>query len=256
MKVVILAGGLGTRLAEETEIRPKPMVEIGGRPLLWHIMKHYAHHGFREFVIALGFKGEVIKRYFLDYATLNSDFSVDLASGDLRRRQVCREDWTVHLVDTGLNTITGGRLKRLAPLLGRETFMMTYGDGVANVPLGDVLAFHRRHGKLATVTAVRPPARFGGLVFAGDQVVQFTEKPLAGEGWINGGFFVLEPGTLDYIAGDETHWEREPLEQLAAQGQLMAYRHDDFWQCMDTLRDVRLLESLWASGKAPWKVWE
>jgi glucose-1-phosphate cytidylyltransferase len=256
MKVVILAGGLGTRLAEETELKPKPMVEIGGRPILWHIMKHYAHHGFREFVVALGFKGDVIKRYFLDYARLNSNFTVDLASGDVMRRHVCREDWTVHLIDTGLQTITGGRVKRLAPLIGRETFMMTYGDGVANVDLQELLAFHRRHGKLATVTAVRPPARFGGLVFEGDRVLQFTEKPQAGEGWINGGYFVLEPETLDYIAGDATHWEGEPLERLARDGQLMAYRHGDFWQCMDTLRDVRFLESLWNSGQAPWKVWD
>ena len=255
MKVIILAGGMGTRLSEETEARPKPMVEVGGRPILWHIMKHYAHHGFKEFAVALGYKGDAIKRYFLDYAKLNSSFTVNLASGDLMRREGCCEDWTVHLIDTGLRTITGGRLKRLAPLVGRETFMATYGDGVGNVDLGSLLRFHRRHGKLATVTAVRPPARFGGLIFDGDRVAEFTEKPQVGEGWINGGFFVVEPEALEYIAGDETHWEREPLERLAADGQLMAYRHEDFWQSMDTLRDLRLLEGLWASGEAPWKVW-
>ena len=256
MRVIILAGGLGTRLTEETETRPKPMVEIGGRPVLWHIMKHYAHYGFKEFGIALGYKGDIIKRYFLDYARLNSSFTVHLTSGDIMRQHVCQDDWTVHLVDTGLHTITGGRIKRLTSLIGRETFMMTYGDGVSNVNVSELLAFHESHGKLATVTAVRPPARFGGLIFNGDQVVRFTEKPQVGEGWINGGYFVLEPGVLDSIAGDETHWEREPLERLAADGQLVAYRHDGFWQCIDTLRDLRLLKSLWASKKTPWKVWE
>src|SRR5262245_29473067 len=215
MKVVILAGGLGTRLTEETETKPKPMVEVGGRPILWHIMKSYACRGFKEFAIALGYRGEAIKRYFLDYARLQCDFTVNLASGDLMRRDNVRDDWTVHLVDTGLNTMTGGRIKRLAPLLGRETFMATYGDGVCNVDLKALLAFHRAHGKLATVTAVRPPARFGGLVFEGHRVVEFTEKPQVGEGWINGGFFVLEPGALDYIAGDETYFERDPMENLA-----------------------------------------
>src|SRR5262245_49705782 len=235
MRVVILAGGMGTRLAEETETRPKPMVEVGGRPLLWHIMKHYAHHGFEEFAVALGYKGDVIKRYFLDYARLNSNFTVQLGSGDVLRKQPSRENWTVHLVDTGLHTITGGRMKRLAPGLGNHTFLMTYGDGVSNVDLRRLVDFHRRHGKLVTVTAVRPPARFGGLVFDGDRVVEFTEKPQVGEGWINGGYFVLEPKVLDYIKGDETHWEHEPLERLAAEGQLMAFRHDRFWQCMDTM---------------------
>jgi glucose-1-phosphate cytidylyltransferase len=255
MKVVILAGGYGTRLSEETETRPKPMVEIGGKPILWHIMKHYAHYGFTEFCVALGYKGEMIKRYFLDYARLNRSFTVQFPSGDVLRHGTCQDDWTVHLMDTGLQTITGGRIKRLTSLIGRETFMMTYGDGVANVDLTKLLAFHRENKKLATVTAVRPPARFGGLVFNGNSVVKFTEKPQVGEGWINGGYFVLEPEVLDYIAGDETHWEAEPLERLAAEGQLVAYRHDDFWQCMDTLRDLRLVESLWSSGKAPWKVW-
>ncbi|MBI2015722.1 MAG: glucose-1-phosphate cytidylyltransferase [Candidatus Rokubacteria bacterium] len=255
MKVVILCGGLGTRLREETEVRPKPMIELGGRPILWHIMRGYAHHGFREFVLALGYKSEVVKRYFLDYYHLESHLTVSLGSGKVTAHDGQREDWTVQLVDTGLATQTGGRLKRLAPWVGKETFLMTYGDGVADVDVKALLAFHGRHGKLATVTAVRPPARFGGLVFDGDLVSEFTEKPQIGEGWINGGFFVMEPGALDYIAGDETYLEREPLERLAKDGQLAAWRHDGFWQCMDTLRDLKLLESLWESGRAPWKVW-
>jgi glucose-1-phosphate cytidylyltransferase len=255
VKVVILAGGLGTRLTEEAESRPKPMVEIGGRPILWHIMKLYAHHGFREFVVALGYKGDVIKRYFLDYAKLQSDFTVNLASGDIMRRGGPAEDWTVHLIDTGIATNTGGRLKQLAQVLGRETFLATYGDGVSNVDIKALVNFHHHHGKLATTTAVRPPARFGGLIFEGDRISEFIEKPQIGEGWINGGFFVLEPDVLSYIAGNETSWEREPMERLAAERQLMAYRHEEFWQCMDTLRDLRLLESLWVGGKAPWKVW-
>jgi glucose-1-phosphate cytidylyltransferase len=256
MKAVILAGGMGTRLSEETEIKPKPMVEIGGRPILWHIMKHLAHHGVREFVVALGYKGDLIKRYFVDYSRINSDFTVQLRSGDVLRHQSCDEDWVVHLVDTGLATMTGGRLKRLARLLGNETFMVTYGDGVSNVNVQELIHFHRKHQKLATVTAVRPPARYGALVFDGDRIVEFNEKPQTGEGWINGGFFVLEPMVLEYIKGDATHWEREPLERLAAEAQLMAHRHEGFWQCMDTLRDVRLLEGLWANGTAPWKVWQ
>jgi glucose-1-phosphate cytidylyltransferase len=255
-KVVILAGGLGTRLTEETETRPKPMVEIGGKPILWHIMKLYAHHGFKEFVIALGYKGEVIKRYFLDYAKLQSNFTVNLSSGDVLRHGGPPDDWTVHLVDTGAATNTGGRLKRLKHVLGGETFMATYGDGVSNVDISALMNWHRRHGKPATATAVRPPARFGGLVLDGDGIAEFTEKPQIGEGWINGGFFVIEPEALEYIADDQTSWEREPLERLAAEGKLMAYRHGEFWQCMDTLRDLRLLEGLWSSGNAPWKVWE
>ncbi len=255
MKVVILAGGYGTRLQEETAVRPKPMVEIGGRPLLWHIMRIYAAYGHTEFFIALGYKGEVIKQYFLTYYLYHHSFRIDLATGRVQVYNGTPENWTVHLIDTGLETQTGGRLKRLAPFLGRETFLMTYGDGVADVDLDALVAFHRRHGRLATVTAVRPPARFGGLTFDGDRVVRFVEKPSLGEGWINGGFFVLEPGVLDYIAGDATPFEGEPLERLAADGQLVAYRHPGFWQCMDTLRDVRLLESLWQSGEAPWKVW-
>lgn len=256
MMVVILAGGLGTRLQEETTVKPKPMVEIGGRPILWHIMKHYAHYGFKEFLIALGYRGEIIKRFFLDYYHLNGSATVNLGSGQIVRHDQEPEDWIVHLIDTGLQTMTGGRVKRLKSWLKGETFFLTYGDGVANLDLSDLLRFHRAHGRLATVTAVRPPARFGGLNFNGDFVAQFSEKPQIGEGWINGGFFVLEPGVLNYIQGDETPFEREALERLAAEGQLVAYRHEGFWQCMDTLRDVNLLESLWQSGQARWKVWE
>jgi glucose-1-phosphate cytidylyltransferase len=256
MKAVILAGGFGTRLSEETDHKPKPMVQIGGREILWHIMKGYAHYGVNEFVIALGYKGEVIKRYFLDYRLLNSSLSVSLGTGDVTVFDGECDDWRVHLVDTGLETMTGGRLKRLMNLLGDGTFMMTYGDGVGNVDIDRLREFHRQHGRLATVTAVRPPARFGGLEFNGDCVTRFTEKPQIGEGWINGGFFVLEPEVLDYIDGDETMWEHEPLERLAEEGQLVAYKHEAFWQSMDTLRDVRLLESLWQSNQAPWKVWK
>ena len=256
MKVIILAGGFGTRLQEETTVRPKPMVEIGGQPILWHIMKIYATCGYKEFLVALGYKGEVIKNYFLNYYYLRNNLSIRLNNGQVDVPGGDREDWTVHLIDTGLHTQPGGRVKRLAPWVGNETFMMTYGDGVANIDINKLVAFHRSHGKLATVTAVRPPARFGSLSFDGDLVSKFVEKPQIGEGWINGGFFVLEPDVLDYIEGDDTIFEREPLERLAQDGQLAAYRHDDFWQCMDTLRDVRLLESLWQDGRAPWKVWK
>ena len=257
MKVAILAGGVGTRLVEETEVKPKPMVTIGGRPILWHIMMHYAHYGHKEFVIALGYKGEAIKRYMVECSSLNSNLTVNMATGQVRMHTngIPQQDWTVHLVDTGEPTLTGGRIKRLAPFLGNETFMLTWGDGVSDVDLDKLLAFHRSYGKLATVTAVRPPARFGLLEFDGDRVAKFSEKPQIGEGWINGAFFVLEPKVLDYIDGDITQWEREPMERLARDGQLMAYRHTSFWQCMDTLRDKRLLESLWESGKAPWKIW-
>jgi glucose-1-phosphate cytidylyltransferase len=256
MKVIILAGGLGTRLSEETAIKPKPMVEIGGRPILWHIMNIYAAYGFREFIIALGYKGEIIKNYFLNYYHLRNDFSVHLQNGQIEVHDGAHEDWIVHLIDTGLHTETGGRIKRLAPWIGSETFMVTYGDGVANIDIRALVEFHRQHGKLGTITAVRPPARFGSLSFEGDFVARFLEKSQTSEGWINGGFFVLEPDVLDYIENDSIIFEREPLERLAENGQLVAYRHDDFWQCMDTLRDVRLLESLWESGDAPWKVWE
>jgi len=256
MKVGILAGGVGTRLVEETEIKPKPMVEIGGQPILWHIMRHYAHYGLKDFVIALGYKGEVIKKYMVDYASLNSNLTVKLRTGDVAIHGGYRPDWTVELIDTGVATLTGGRIKRLAPFIGNETFMLTWGDGVSDVDLKKLLEFHRSHGKLATLTAVRPPARFGHLVFDGESVTQFSEKPQTMEGWINGAFFVLEPRVFDYIDGDDTQWEREPMERLAADGQLMAYRHTSFWQCMDTLRDKRLLEELWQRGNAPWKIWK
>jgi glucose-1-phosphate cytidylyltransferase len=255
LQVVILAGGFGTRLAEETEVKPKPMVQIGGRPILWHIMKHYAHHGYREFFVTLGYKGEVIKRYFLDYYTLDGSLTIDLRTGEVQIQEKKCEDWVVHLVDTGLHTLTGGRLRRLEHWLRNETFMVTYGDGVSNLNLEALYRFHRSHGRLATVTAVRPPARFGGLVFDGDLVAEFTEKPQIGEGWINGGFMVLEPGVLKYLEGDASSLEADALEQLAAEGQLAAYRHDGFWQCMDHLRDVRLLNSLWEAGEPPWRVW-
>ncbi|MEX0801667.1 MAG: glucose-1-phosphate cytidylyltransferase [Dehalococcoidia bacterium] len=259
MKVAILAGGLGARLPEETEVRPKPMVEIGGRPILWHIMKHYAHYGWEQFVIALGYKGEYIKRYMVDYCSLNGDLTVNLKDGSVARNgngNDGAENWTLDLVETGMGTATGGRIKRLAPYMGGGTFMLTWGDGVSDINLHDLLAFHRSHGKLATVTAVRPTARFGRLDMDGDRVTRFSEKPQLEEGWINGAFFVLEPGIFEYIEGDDTQWEREPLEGLAADGQLMAYRHDSFWQCMDTLRDKKLLESLWESGNPPWRVWD
>jgi glucose-1-phosphate cytidylyltransferase len=256
MKVAILAGGLGTRLAEETEVKPKPMVEIGGMPILWHIMMHYAHYGFQDFAIALGYKGEVIKKYMVDYCSLNSNLTVNLEDGIVRTHGKRRPSWMVDLIDTGANTNTGGRIKRLAPYMGNETFMLTWGDGVSDLNLQDLLAFHRSHGKLATLTAVRPPARFGHLELDGNQIFEFSEKPQAREGWINGAFFVLEPEIFDYIAGDETQWEKDPLEHLAKDGQLMAYLHTSFWQCMDTLRDKRLLESLWQSGNAPWKIWQ
>ena len=257
MKVAILAGGFGSRLSEETEVRPKPMVEIGGMPILWHIMKQYDQAGFREFVVALGYKGEYIKRYMVDYCSVADDLTVHLKTGSVQKhRSGSTEDWRVDLIDTGLYTNTGGRIKRLAPHVGGETFMLTWGDGVSDIDLGRLLEFHRSHGKLATLTAVRPPARFGRLELQGDRVAKFTEKPQIGEGWINGAFFVLEPGVFDYIAGDDTLFEKEPLEALSADGELMAYQHDGFWQCMDTLRDKRLLNSLWDSGQAPWKTWK
>ncbi len=256
MKVVILAGGFGTRLGEETNVKPKPMVEIGGHPILWHIMKHYAYYGFNEFVIALGYRGQVIKRYFLDYHALNSNITIHLAKGEVEVHNTESEDWMVRLVDTGIATLTGGRVKRLAPWIQGETFMLTYGDGVSNLDIRKLLNFHRSHGRLATLTAVRPSARFGGLTFEGDIITKFEEKPQIGEGWINGGFMIFEPGIFDYLEGDKTSLEKDALEKLAVDKQLMAYRYDGFWQCMDTLRDVRLLESLWETGQAPWKLWE
>jgi glucose-1-phosphate cytidylyltransferase len=255
MKVAILAGGFGTRLAEETEIKPKPMIEIGGKPILWHIMKHYTHFGFNEFAIALGYKGEYIKRWMKDFSTLESDMTVNTKTGEIKVYEKEKTDWVVDLVDTGLNTLTGGRIKRLQPWLGDSTFMLTWGDGVSDVNLDDLLAFHRAHGRLATLTAVRPPARYGHLEFEGDQVNSFTEKPQTAEGWINGAFFVLEPGVFDYIDGDQTMWEHEPLTNLARDGQLVAYKHTSFWQCMDTLREKHILQTLWDSGNPPWKLW-
>lgn len=256
MKVVILAGGLGTRLAEETEIKPKPMVEIGGLPILWHIMKHYAYYGFKEFFIALGYKGDIIKRYFLDYYTLNGSITIDFSNGQTEMKNKKCEDWLLHLMDTDMQTNTGGRVKRLEPWLKEETFMVTYGDGVSNVDLQNLLRFHYSRKCIATMTAVRPPARFGGLIFDGERVAGFTEKPQIGEGWINGGFLVFEPAIFDYLEGDQSSLEVDMLERLAVNNQLAAYKHEDFWQCMDTLRDKRLLESLWRDGKAPWKVWD
>jgi glucose-1-phosphate cytidylyltransferase len=257
MKVVILCGGLGTRLSEETGIRPKPMVNIGGKPMLWHLMNVYGSQGFNEFVLTLGYKGEIIKEYFLNYSQLNSDFTVDLAGGAVtQNNKNCKRDWKVTLVDTGASTQTGGRLKRLESTLRPSgTFMLTYGDGLSNIDIPKLLAFHRSHGKLVTVTAVRPTARFGGMQFEGSHVTRFTEKPQSGEGWINGGFFVIEPGFFDYLEGDSTVLETSPMERLVADGQLMSYKHENFWQCMDTLRERQQLEDLWNSGKAPWKIW-
>jgi len=257
MKVAILAGGVGTRLAEETTIKPKPMVEIGGRPILWHIMKHYSYYGYNEFIIALGYKGEYIKKYLMDYCLLHSNLTVKTKKGNVQMHEHDdHPDWTVHLIDTGLETLTGGRIKRLVPYLGNQTFMLTWGDGVSSVNLNELLKFHQSHGKLATLTAVRPAARFGHLDLDGDRVKEFSEKLQTSEGWINGAFFVLEPGIFDYIDGDQTWWEKKPMEQLAKDDQLMAYKHTGFWQCMDTLRDKNLLNQLWESGQAPWKIWD
>jgi len=256
MKVAILAGGAGTRLAEETQIRPKPMVEIGGHPILWHIMRHYYHYGFKDFVIALGYKGEVIKDYMKHYCENHSNMTVHFRTGEIKYDNSHVLDWSVELIETGLKTLTAGRIKRLAPYLGNKTFMLTWGDGVSNVNLKRLLEFHRSHGKLATVTAVHPPARYGHMEFNGDYVIQFDEKSQTKEGWINGAFFVLEPAVFDYIDGDEQMWEQEPLERLAEDGQLMAFKHASFWQCMDTLREKHLLENLWQNGNAPWKAWE
>lgn len=255
MKVVILAGGLGTRLSEETTLRPKPMVEIGGKPLLWHIMKIYAGHGFKDFLVACGYKGDSIKEYFHSYLTRSNDYFIDLQNGSCDVVSRNGIDWRVGMIDTGLNTMTGGRLRRLREWLKDETFMVTYGDGVGNIDIRSLLEFHRDNGKLATVTAVRPPARFGGLKLNGDAVCKFSEKSQTDEGWINGGFFVFEPEVLDYLKDDDSVLEREALENLASDGELVAFRHEGFWQPMDTLREKQQLESLWQSGNAPWAIW-
>lgn len=253
MKTVILCGGYGTRLSEETQLRPKPLVEIGGRPILWHIMKIYAQYGHNDFLLALGYKGEVIKDYFLNYHARSSDLTISLKTGDIHYSNPDAEDWNVSLVHTGTNTMTGGRVLRLkSHLQSSGTFMLTYGDGVADVDMDALLAFHRSHGKLATVTAVRPSARFGDLAIEAGQVFAFQEKPQSGEGWINGGFFVFEPGIIDYIDDDATILEKAPLENLARDGQLMAYQHHGYWQCMDTLRDKNALQALWDTGNPPW----
>jgi glucose-1-phosphate cytidylyltransferase len=254
MKTLILAGGLGSRLAEETEIRPKPMIQIGDQPILHHIMKSYAYHGFTDFVIALGYKGEQIKKYFSDYGSLSGNLTVELGKGSVRRHDAHEDSWTVDLIETGQNAETAGRMMRARDFLGDGTFMMTYGDGVADVPLDELLRFHRAHGRLATVTAVHPVARFGQMDLDGERVRSFIEKPQLDSGWVNGGFFVLEPGVFDFIPGD-CDWSRAPMEALAAADQLRAYRHEGFWQCMDTVRDRMYLQSLWDSGERPWALW-
>ena len=255
MKVLILAGGFGTRLSEETDFKPKPMVEIGGRPILWHIMKIYSHYGFNDFVVLLGYKGYYIKEYFVNYFLHQNDVIIDIQNNKLEYFNNKSEPWKITLLDTGIETMTGGRIKRAQKVVGNETFMLTYGDGVSDVDINKLLEFHYRHKKSATLTAVKPTPRFGGLRFNGYLVSNFSEKPQAGEGWINGGFFVCEPEVFDYISGDEIIWERQPLESLAANGKLVAYKHNGFWQCMDTLREKKRLIELWNSGKAPWKVW-
>ena len=256
MKAVILAGGFGTRLSEETIDKPKPMVTVGGHPMLWHIMKILGANGVKEFVIALGYRGDYIKQYFLDFYAVNNDITVDLSDGSTTIHEGRRPDWKVHLIDTGLHTQTGGRLRRLRRWVEDGTFLFTYGDGVADVDLPELLRFHRGHGKLATVTTVRPPSRFGNLAFQGDLVTNFYEKQDLGESWINGGYFILEPGAIDYIEGDDAIWERGPVEALARDGQLMGYRHPGFWSCMDTLKERNMLEEMWSSGRAPWRIWD
>lgn len=253
MKVIILAGGFGTRMGESTSIIPKPMVSIGGKPIIWHVMKTYAHFGHNDFYVALGYKAEVIKEYFLNYREVNADFTVDLSSGQITPHQLDSVDWKVTLVDTGTDSMTGGRVKRMQSFIGNETCMLTYGDGVADIDLDSLLSFHRSHGKMITVSAVRPPARFGEIEMDGSMVTSFKEKPQMHDGWINGGYFVVEPEFFNLISDDSTLLEREPLEQAAKAGELMAYHHNGFWQCMDTKRDLDLLEGMWVEG-APWKV--
>ena len=256
MKTIILAGGFGTRLSEETENRPKPMVEVGGRPILWHIMKIYSHYGFDDFVLALGYKADYVKKYFLDYVQYSGNITVRVKDGQNHILQREQDEWTIHLEETGLDTMTGGRIKSLSRWVKNEPFMVTYGDGVADINLDNLIAYHKKMGKLATVTAVRPPARYGGLFMTDGLVHKFTEKPQSGEGWINGGFIVFEPQVLDMIRGTKSSMESELLEELSAMGQLAAYSHEGFWQCMDTLRDLKYLESLWSAGEAPWKIWK
>lgn len=255
MKAIILAGGLGTRISEESHLRPKPMIEIGGKPILWHIMKMYSGHGIDEFVICLGYKGYVIKEYFSNYFLHTSDVTFSMRENSMEIHQKFAEPWRVTLVDTGELTMTGGRLKRVAPYLGDESFCFTYGDGVADIDISALIAKHREAGRLATVTAIQPPGRYGALHIENEMVHHFQEKPAGDGAWINGGFFVLEPSVLSYLDGDNTVWEQQPLQRLAAEGQLSAYRHGGFWQAMDTLRDKNHLEELWSSGKAPWKIW-
>jgi len=254
MKVVILAGGFGTRLSEYTEIIPKPMISIGGRPLLWHIMKTYASFEHKDFYIALGYKAEMIKEYFLDYRSLNSDFTIDLANGEVDYHQTEEIDWKVTLVHTGLNSMTGGRVKRMHSFIGKEAFLLTYGDGLANINIDALVDFHRSHGKMVTITSVHPKARFGELEINGEQVSSFKEKPQTKQGWINGGYFLIEPEFFELIDGDKTILEKSPLEKAAEIGELMAYRHDGFWQCMDTKRDRDYLEDMWKAGNPPWSI--
>jgi glucose-1-phosphate cytidylyltransferase len=256
MKVAILAGGVGSRLSEETEIKPKPMVEIGGRPILWHIMMHYYSYGFKDFVIALGYKGEYIKKYFAEYASYAGSMKINLRSGERTMFDHEVPDWNVELIDTGQATLTGGRIKRLQPYIGNNPFMLTWGDGVSDVNLNNLQKFHKAHGKIATVTTVRPTARFGHIEFDGDRIERFTEKPQTAEGWINGAFFMLQPEVFNYIEGDTTQFEHAPMEGLAKDKQLMAYKHTGFWQCMDTLREKKLLQDMWDSGKPAWKNWK
>jgi len=255
MKAVILAGGLGTRISEESHLRPKPMVEIGGKPILWHIMKMYSHHGINDFVICLGYKGYIIKEYFSNYFLHMSDVTFCMQENSVEIHQKYAEPWKVTLVDTGENTMTGGRLKRVESYIRDATFCFTYGDGVSDLDIRRLISFHTRSGRLATVTAIQPPGRYGALQMDGDAVNSFQEKPAGDGAWINGGFFVLEPGVLEYIKDDSTAWEAEPLQRLAVDGQLAAYQHQGFWQAMDTLREKNQLEQLWSSGKAPWKMW-
>jgi glucose-1-phosphate cytidylyltransferase len=255
MKTIILAGGIGTRLQEETTVKPKPMVEIGGQPILWHIMKIYAMYGHKDFAIAMGYKSEVIRSYFLNYYYHHSNMTVNLGTGETEIEDGEHDDWKVYLADKGDKTQTGGRIKRLRNWIGDQTFMFTYGDGVSDINIDELIKFHKKNGKLATVTAIRPPFRLGSIVMDGDSIQKFIEKPTIGENWASGGFFVLEPEVLDYIERDDIQWEKYPLEQLAKEGQLVAYKHEGFWQCMDTIRDVQYLEGLWSQGIAPWKIW-